>query len=95
MTRKLTLEPESLSVESFESGKAADLQGDGGGVRSREGALRDLGEHPLLVPALMGLLRGGAPAGPDLSGLGAPGAAPARSGRGDAPGAASPAFLSA
>jgi hypothetical protein len=27
MTRKLTLEPESLSVESFESGKAADLQG--------------------------------------------------------------------
>ena len=27
MTRKLTLEPESLSVESFESGNAADLQG--------------------------------------------------------------------
>src|SRR3982751_324294 len=27
MTRKLTLEPESLSVESFESGEAADLQG--------------------------------------------------------------------
>ena len=27
MPRKLTLEPESLSVESFESGEAADLQG--------------------------------------------------------------------
>jgi len=27
MPRKLTLKPESLSVESFESGKAADLQG--------------------------------------------------------------------
>jgi hypothetical protein len=27
MTRKLSLDPESLSVESFESGEAADLQG--------------------------------------------------------------------
>jgi hypothetical protein len=27
MTRKLTLKPEALSVESFESGEAADLQG--------------------------------------------------------------------
>jgi hypothetical protein len=27
MPRKLTLEPESLSIESFESGKAADGQG--------------------------------------------------------------------
>ncbi len=27
MTRKLTLDPESVSVESFESGSAAEVQG--------------------------------------------------------------------
>jgi hypothetical protein len=27
MTRKLTLDPESLSIESFESGKAAEAEG--------------------------------------------------------------------
>lgn len=56
MTRKLTLNPESLSVESFESGNAAGAHGTVQG-HDVKGALPDLGGRTILVPAHVGLPR--------------------------------------